>query len=333
MALSPNDMLARYLQAVGFWLPRSQKDDILAELSEDLHSQMEDREAELGHALNEAEVSAILKRRGRPMLVAGGFLPQQHLIGPVLFPTYILVLKIIALCYLVPWILVWLGILIFDRAQASARLASDLHSLGSFWTIAFTLFGVATLVFAVLDRASTHGRLAADWDPRKLPKVKPQPAAKNCAGTLTAIAFGFFGLFWLLAIDKYPFLILGPGVYLLKAAPIWQTVYGPIIALSVAGIVENVVVLARPHLTWFRPVFRVATNAFSLWIVSLLYGTRTYFLPVHQQAAPVTAVANITILICVIGMGIALIIGLFIYAWQAIQEVRRSLHPATASLA
>ena len=81
MALSPNDMLARYLQAVGFWLPRSQKNDILAELSEDLRSQMEDREAELGHPLDEAEVSAFLKRRGRPLLVAGRFLPQQHLIG------------------------------------------------------------------------------------------------------------------------------------------------------------------------------------------------------------------------------------------------------------
>src|SRR5580698_4244941 len=138
MALSPNDMLARYLQAVGFWLPRSQKDDILAELSEDLHSQIEDREAELGHPLDEAEVSAILKQRGRPIHVAGRFLPQQHLIGPALFPIYVLVLKIAALCYLVPWLLVWIGLLIFDHTGHP-------HPLGSLWTIAFTQFGIVTL--------------------------------------------------------------------------------------------------------------------------------------------------------------------------------------------
>lgn len=39
------DLLARYLQAVGFWLPRAAKDDILAEISEDLHSQIDDRAA------------------------------------------------------------------------------------------------------------------------------------------------------------------------------------------------------------------------------------------------------------------------------------------------
>jgi hypothetical protein len=40
-----NDMLARYLEAVGFWLPRATKQGILAEISEDLRSQIEDRSA------------------------------------------------------------------------------------------------------------------------------------------------------------------------------------------------------------------------------------------------------------------------------------------------
>jgi len=37
------ELLNRYLQAVGFWLPRKQKQDILAELSEDLRSQIEEQ--------------------------------------------------------------------------------------------------------------------------------------------------------------------------------------------------------------------------------------------------------------------------------------------------
>ncbi len=50
------ELIDRYLQAVKFWLPKNQKQDIVAELSEDLRSQVEDREAELGRPLNEAEV-------------------------------------------------------------------------------------------------------------------------------------------------------------------------------------------------------------------------------------------------------------------------------------
>jgi 3-deoxy-D-manno-octulosonate 8-phosphate phosphatase KdsC-like HAD superfamily phosphatase len=63
-------LVDRYLQAVKFWLPRKQKDDIIAELSEDLRSQIEDQEAELGRKLTDTEVEPILKRCGSPMAVA-----------------------------------------------------------------------------------------------------------------------------------------------------------------------------------------------------------------------------------------------------------------------
>ena len=107
------ELIDRYLQAVKFWLPKNQKQDIIAELSEDLRSQIEDREAELGRKLNESEVADLLKQRGRPVLVANRFLPQDSLIGPVLFPIYLFVLKLVAVFYMVPWILVWIGIAIF----------------------------------------------------------------------------------------------------------------------------------------------------------------------------------------------------------------------------
>jgi hypothetical protein len=34
------ELVDRYLQAVRFWLPKRQQEDIIAELSEDLHSQI-----------------------------------------------------------------------------------------------------------------------------------------------------------------------------------------------------------------------------------------------------------------------------------------------------
>jgi hypothetical protein len=47
------DWLERYLHAVKLWLPRAQQDDIVAALSEDIRSEVEEREKALGRTLNE----------------------------------------------------------------------------------------------------------------------------------------------------------------------------------------------------------------------------------------------------------------------------------------
>src|SRR5258708_21182913 len=88
------ELLDRYLQAIEFWLPKRQRQDIITELSEDLRSQVEEKETELGRKLEDAEVEAILKRCGSPLEVASRYRPQQYLIGPTLFPIYRFVLAV-----------------------------------------------------------------------------------------------------------------------------------------------------------------------------------------------------------------------------------------------
>ena len=81
------------LQAVKFFLPRSQQDDIIRELSENLIARMQDREEELRRPLDEVEQAAILREHGHPMLVAGRYRTRQQLIGPTFFPLYLLALN------------------------------------------------------------------------------------------------------------------------------------------------------------------------------------------------------------------------------------------------
>src|ERR1700722_12583857 len=115
------EILDRYLQAVKFWLPSSQH-DIVAELRDDIRSEVEEREAALGRSLNENEVESLLKQRGRPLLVAEKYLPQRSLIGPVLFPAYWFVLKIVLLCYLIPSMGVWFGLVAFSPQYRAHHL-------------------------------------------------------------------------------------------------------------------------------------------------------------------------------------------------------------------
>ncbi|PYV70932.1 MAG: hypothetical protein DMG96_29945 [Acidobacteria bacterium] len=116
------ELIDRYLQAVKFWLPSEQKQDIVAELSADIHSQIDERESALGRKLSDDDVEQILKQRGRPLLVAEKYLPQKSLIGPVLFPAYRFVLKLALLCYLVPWAGVWIALVVLNPSYRANHL-------------------------------------------------------------------------------------------------------------------------------------------------------------------------------------------------------------------
>src|SRR3954452_4596952 len=92
-SMADMELLDQDLNAVKPYLPRAQRNDIIRELSENLRSQMEDQEAQLGRPLNETEQEALLTRYGQPMIVAGRYRQDQgsvvfgrQLIGPELFP-------------------------------------------------------------------------------------------------------------------------------------------------------------------------------------------------------------------------------------------------------
>ena len=72
------ELVDRYLKSVGSYLPKEQKDDILRELSENIRSEIEDQEKELGRTLTEAEQEALVKRHGNPLLVAGRYRQEQR---------------------------------------------------------------------------------------------------------------------------------------------------------------------------------------------------------------------------------------------------------------
>lgn len=327
-----DNLLNRYLQAVGFWLPRAQKDDILAELSEDLQQQMEDREAELGHSLSEEDIKAILKQRGQPMMVARSFLPQRSLIGPVLYPIYTVMLKIVLLATLVLNLVGSFLSTLFNHGAALNPLAAMLHSLGSTWSVFFIQFGIITLIFAAIDRYAAISIGREDWDPEKLARVRTAQPTKRFH-IATELIFGVIGFVWLLALPGYPFLIVGPAVLAVKAAPVWPEVYIPLLILSMAGITVNVVTLLRPDLRWFRSIFRIFSSAFCLWIGYRLLQTRTYVVALDANAAQYTSAMNQIAHLAIIGTMVGFGIALCVHAWQAIKELTQSVHSTNVRVA
>src|SRR3954471_16891848 len=256
------ELVERYLQAVRFWLPKNQKQDIIAELSEDIRSQVEDREAELGRKLNETEVAGLLKQRGRPVLVANRFLPQESLIGPVLFPIYVFVLKVVAAFYVAPWILVWIGVAV---SRASHSDQSPLEAVASFWTafwpMAFFMVGAITTVFAVLERVQAKSGFMEKWDPRKLPPVRDPNRIKfsNSVGEVTMnIVFCIWWLWWA-GGHWYPSLVHFPGITV-TLAPVWRYFFWGYLLVFLGNIAGSAVNIFRPYWTLQRAVFRLLSD-------------------------------------------------------------------------
>ena len=257
------ELIDRYLQAVKFWLPKQKKQDIIAELSEDIYAQIEEQEAALARKLNEAEVEALLKQRGRPVLVANRYLPQEHLIGPVLFPIYRFVLKIVALCYLVPWALVWIGLTIYSpgyRAeQAGHSWIAALGSLwGSFWLTALVSTGVVTIVFAVLERTQAKSHFLEKWDPRKLPAVRDTNQLPRSASIVELVVnLMFFG--WWAENMSSPIVLNHPDIRIILS-PVWSYFFYGFLSLALVNASLAAVNLMRPYSTRLRATLHLLSD-------------------------------------------------------------------------
>jgi hypothetical protein len=260
---NPMDLLDRYLQAVRFWLPRTQQEDIIAELAEDLRAQVEEQEAALGHKLSAPELEVILKQRGRPVVVANRYLPQESLIGPLLFPVYKFVLKIVALCYLVPWVLVWIGMMSFSasyRAEHTGAgwLGAMVSAWSSLWFIAFMAVGTVTIVFAVLERVQARSGFLEDWDAGKLPPVRNPNQIPRSGSIIELVSNLVFSAWWISALPN-GVLLDRPEVRILLA-PVWRYFFWGFLLLALANMALAGGNLVRPYWSALRAAFRLASD-------------------------------------------------------------------------
>ena len=259
-------LLDRYLQAVRFFLPRRNQDDIVRELSENLLSQIEDREQSLGRPLTEDELAELLRRHGHPMVVAGKYRSSAHLIGPALFPLYLFALKMgLGVALIVTTVL----------AAIATVLHGDVlrHALEAFLAYpgrALMVFAWTTLGFAGLDLAQSRLKLTHRWDPRTLPRLMKHEERMSRTQALCELLAASAGAIWLMLVPRWPFLLLGSATSLLQLAPIWSIVYIPILGVTLATVAINVFTFARPAWTPLRTLARAAVHSVACVIFVVL---------------------------------------------------------------
>lgn len=331
---NPLELVDRYLQAVRFWLPRAEQEDLTAELGEDLRSQIDEKEAELGRPLDKTEVSEILKRCGAPMVVATRIGPPKYLIGPALYPIYTFVLKMVLFWILVPVFIFIIGpVNVTNSANWGTAVASTLFDL---WSGLLIAAGIITLVFAILERTSAHAAMICKWDPLSLPPLRKPEQKTSAVKAACELAFNFFGLIWLLLLPQYPVLILGPARAFLSAGPILHRFYLPFVLVAVVALLRSAVTLARPQWTWFPLSGQLLQSILSLTILHFMVNAVILTpkgewypfvaLTVGQASAQyikVAAIVNASILVSLYCSWLGICIAAIVQTWQLMRYVRK----------
>ena len=314
------ELLDRYLQAVRFFLPRrGDQDDIIRELSENLRSQLEDGEEELGRPLTNDEIAGILKRHGHPMLVAGRYRSHQHLIGSAFFPIYLFALKLgLGVALIVTIVLA--GIDAMLHGEVVRNLVDGMLAYPG---RALMVFAWTTLAFAIVDYMQAQLKLGHDWDPRSLPKLGHPDRRLSRFDSLAECLASVFALLWLLSIPQAPFLVLGPAAAFLSFAPIWNTVYVPIALMMIATIALSAVNFMRPIWTPARSYVRLAIASVSIGVFAALLNAREWLVARPGAVGPDGASLSKIVEIANRSMEIGIVVALIITAVQIVSELRR----------
>jgi hypothetical protein len=279
------ELLDQYLKSIRSCLPAGQRDDIVNELSENIHSQIEDKESELGRPLNEAEVRAILRQLGHPLVVASRYRQDQRSvafgrqwIGPVLFPFYI---KVLSFNLGITGIVI---LIVLAALFASGHSVTVVNTLSALLYQFLIQFGVITLIFTIADRHWT--KFADRWDPQGLKhpwhpafgmetawkgarSSAPEPRQVSQFDSVAQFVALGVAIGWLRVIQASPFMILGPAAAFIQPAPVWHQFYWPVVLWALAGMAQAGVNLIRPDWVRFRSVFRIVNGL--AWMTILLF--------------------------------------------------------------
>jgi hypothetical protein len=320
------EVLDRYLQAVSGFLPREQRADIVAELAEDLRSEIEERQAGLGRPLPEQEVIALLKRRGHPMTVAEAYLPPRHLIGPAMLPAY---RRTVAIA---------LGVLLAVAAGAyavfsgPARAAAPSLSGIGIWAWLFVVgalayVGLFTLIFAFVEHRYRRAQAAARWDPRDPEALggDPASAALRSARAYAAaeVAVDLLVLWCWLGV-RVPEL---PGLGIVTT-PVWSVLHWPVAAYLLGSIAVGLCDALRPSSARPRLLAHLAVDGLALVLTGVLLAGSPWVQFTHPSLPPATVVLlerwiNLSCLVTLLFIGVLCLA-------RFVPQARRAFRPPPA---
>jgi len=298
------DLIDRYLNAVAAQLPQDERADIIAELRDLILSRFEAKEEELGRVLTDDEKEAILHEIGHPLVVAARYRKgPDSLVGPELFPYWLFAVKAGLLLMLAVQAIVLFINLISGPADAGQSIG---QAVNGFISSGLTLIGIVTVIGAVMEHVGyrpgwmskwrvselsafglsdpatwgaamggTEGAKAT-WAPRSLGRPRGWPGGEYL---FSFLATGMFVLWWI-GVLHFPGLMhieLRGEDATVMGAPIWTTLFTPILLYALVQMFVDGVSLMRPHVVQVRAALQIPVAIGGLWLTWTIFQAGHWF--------------------------------------------------------
>jgi hypothetical protein len=274
--MNMDTLIDRYLAAVREILPAKQRKDTVTEIRSLIQDALDDRSKAEGRAPDDVMMAAVLKQFGSPEKIVAPYLPEKYLIGPGLFPTFILVLRIalpiIAVLSLVGF---WVGYNLAASITLEGMITDIIKSLGNSLSSVLQAFGNIVLIFAILQWVLPDFKLTGkdrEWDPHSL-KAISRPDKIKRGDLITEIFFSLVGLI------IFNFYVDRVGIYTningqLSFTPILTSAFNAYIPwfdlLWVLTILLDTLLLRKGSWEMGTRLFSILVNAFNIAIAASL---------------------------------------------------------------
>ena len=210
------NLIDNYVSEIGRRLPRRTRKDIEAEIRSILQDMLDERSQKTGKPVDEEMTLEVLKAYGAPEKVAATYQGERYLVGPRLYPIFMLVLRIVLVVVGV-LAAIGLGIALSHAQNPQNAVETVLTAIGNFIASLLTALGNIVMIFAIIEWALYRAGSKADfkglpqekeWDPRSLLKASPSNLVKM-GETIAEIVGAFVAI---IIFNFYP-QILGFGIF------------------------------------------------------------------------------------------------------------------------
>lgn len=283
------NLIDSYVAEVGRRLPAKNRADIEAEIRSTLQDMVDERSRIDGKPADEDMIVEVLKAFGAPEKVAGTYTGERYLIGPRIYPIFMLVLRIVLI---VTGILAAIGFgiamsqTVLNPQQAFETFFKALANFGN--TIVIAL-GNIVLIFAIIEWALYRAgekvdvkglKIDKDWDPRALLKVST-PQQVKIGETIVEVVGCFASI---IIFNFYPQIIgFTPSLNSVIESGSWSALkFIPLLSEAffrfvpyltfvwVSTIVLNIVLLRMSHWTIPTRVIAVGLKLISIIIAAAM---------------------------------------------------------------
>jgi len=281
------NLIDTYVSEIGRRLPRKTRADIEAEIRSILQDMLEERSQKTGKPVDDEMTLEVLKSYGAPEKVAATYQGERYLIGPQMYPIFMLVLRIVLL---VTGILAAIGLgVALSQTLGHYSAGTIFKAIANFATSIMIALGNIVLIFAILEWALFHAGgkvevkglpIEKEWDPRSLSKVSTPSQVKMGETILETV-----GCFAAIVIFNFYPQIIGftPSLNSVFENGNWSSVilvpllseaffyYVPYLTLVWAlTIILNIVLLRMGHWTTVTRVFGIGLKFISILIACFM---------------------------------------------------------------